>query len=258
MRVRVPVSASKDLALGLGGFGVLVLIWCAVTYGGLIKPLFLPTPTNVWEGWVHFNQLGWLFPAILRSTFRVLLSLLLVVLVGVPIGVLMGAYSPIDSLLNRIINSFKAVPPTGLIGLIILWFSVEEKAKIVFLFLGSIFYMIVLVRNAILDVREEYLNVARDIGANGFQMLTKVLLPAALPQIADAVIVCNGIMWTYIVLAEYINSNEEQLGLGYLLTMGSKTFQSGQVYGALILIGGIAYISDWLLRFAQKRLFRWM
>ena len=236
----------------------MVVLWCALTYGGVIKPLFLPSPSNVWDGWMHFHGLGWLLPAVLRSTARVLLSLCLVVIVGVPLGILMGAYAPIDSLLNRILNAFKAVPPTGLIGLIILWFSVEERAKIVFLFLGSIFYMILLVRNAILDVREEYLNVARDIGANGYQMLTKVLMPAALPQIADAVIVCNGIMWTYIVLAEYINSNEEQLGLGYLLTMGSKTFQSGQVYGALILIGGIAYSSDWILRFAQRRLFRWL
>jgi len=239
------------------GAAVLIGAWCIATYGGLIKPLFLPSPTGVIDGLAHFQELGWLFPAIIRSTIRVGVALLLVVAIGIPVGVLMGAYTPVDAALSRLINAFKAVPPTGLIGLIILWFSVEEKAKIVFLFLGSIFYMILLARNAILAVREELLVVARDIGATGGQILRKVLIPAALPQIWEAVIVCNGIMWTYIVLAEYINSSEDQIGLGFLLQVGSRTYQSGQVYGTLILIGAIAYFSDWILRLIQRRFFSW-
>ncbi|RYD40336.1 MAG: ABC transporter permease [Verrucomicrobiaceae bacterium] len=257
MRIRTSISGPKDLAFGLGGVAVLIAIWCGVTYGGLVKPLFLPPPTEVWRGITHFNELGWLFPAIWRSFLRVTVALLLVLVIGTPIGIAMGAYAPVDSALNRIMNAFKAVPPTGLIGLIILWFSVEEKAKIVFLFLGAIFYMILLVRNAVAAVPENLLVVARDIGASGGQMLRKVLLPGALPQIWEAVIVCNGIMWTYIVLAEYINSSQDQIGLGYLLQTGSRTYQSGQVYGTLILIGAIAYLSDWALRQVQRRFFAW-
>jgi NitT/TauT family transport system permease protein len=256
-QVRSTLSRSKDILFSWIGIAVLVGLWCAITYGGLVKPLFLPPPEEVWRGLAHFNTKGWLVPAIERSFIRVTIALALVVAIGVPLGVLMGAFSPLDSALNRIINAFKAVPPTGLIGLIILWFSIEEKAKIVFLFLGSIFYMILLVRNAILAVREDFLVVARDMGATGGQILRKVLLPAAFPQIWEAVIICNGIMWTYIVLAEYINSNQDQIGLGYLLQVGSRTFQSGQVYGTLILIGAIAYFTDWILRAIQRRFFAW-
>lgn len=257
LRVRAPISKGKDLLFSWVGIVVLIGLWCLLTYGGLVKPLFLPSPDQVLGGLSHFNDKGWLLPAIQRSFVRVTLALALVVVVGVPLGVLMGAFSPLDSMLNRIVNAFKAVPPTGLIGLIILWFSVEEKAKVVFLFLGAIFYMILLVRNAIIAVREDYLVVARDMGATGMQMLRKVLLPAALPQIWEAIIICNGIMWTYIVLAEYINSSEDQIGLGYLLQVGSRTFQSGQVYGTLILIGAIAYFTDWVLKAIQRRFFAW-
>lgn len=257
MRIRTPISASKDLIFSTVGIAVLLIAWCGVTYGGLVKPLFLPTPTDVVRGLAHFNELGWLFPAVTRSFMRVAFALLLVTAIGTPIGLIMGAYAPVDSALNRIINGFKAIPPTGLIGLIILWFSVEEKAKIVFLFLGAIFYMILLVRNAIAAVPENLLTVARDIGATNGQILRKILIPAALPQIWESIIICNGIMWTYIVLAEYINSSEDQIGLGYLLQVGSRTYQSGQVYGTLILIGGIAYLSDWLLRLVQRKFFAW-
>lgn len=257
MKIRTPISPTKDLIYSSIGITILIAAWCGVTYGGLVKPLFLPSPTEVLRGLLHFQELGWLVPAIYRSFMRVALALLLVTAIGTPIGLLMGAYAPVDSTLNRILNGFKAIPPTGLIGLIILWFSIEENAKIVFLFLGAIFYMILLVRNAIAAVPENLLVVARDIGATNLQILRKVLIPAALPQIWESIIICNGIMWTYIVLAEYINSNLDQIGLGYLLQVGSRTYQSGKVYGTLILIGAIAYLSDWVLRSIQRRFFAW-
>lgn len=256
-QVRTPLGKAQDMIWSWVGVAVLIMIWCALTYGHLVKPLFLPPPDEVFRGLAHFDDKGWLFPAILRSFLRVLSALALVIVIGVPIGLLMGAYGPFDSATNRIVNGFKAIPPTGLIGLIILWFSVEEKAKIVFLFLGSIFYMILLVRNAVLSVREDFIVVARDMGARGMQVVRKVLIPAALPQIWEAVIICNGIMWTYIVLAEFINSSESQIGLGYLLQVGTRTFDSGEVYGSLILIGAIAYFTDWCLKAVQKRFFNW-
>jgi ABC-type nitrate/sulfonate/bicarbonate transport system permease component len=88
-------------------------------------------------------------------------------------------------------------------------------------------------------------------------MIGRVLLPGALPHIWDAIAVCNGIMWTYIVLAEFINSNEEQLGLGYLLYLGSRSQDSGKVFGVLILIGLISSLTDWALQSVRKRYLNW-
>jgi ABC-type nitrate/sulfonate/bicarbonate transport system permease component len=150
-----------------------------------------------------------------------------------------------------------SIPTTGIVGLIVLWFSIEEKAKIVFLFLGSIFYMITLVKNAIQHVNDDYVRVALDLGANRWQTISRVLLPGALPQIWDAVVVCNGIMWTYIVLAEFINSSEDQLGLGYLLQIGSRGNSSGKVFGTLIIIAAISSASAFLFQQVRKRFLNW-
>jgi NitT/TauT family transport system permease protein len=206
---------------------------------------------------VDFQNRHWLFPAIWKSLWRVMRSLLLVIMVGVPIGVIMGTFAPADAFLRKIVNGAKSLPTTGIVGLIVLWFSVEERAKIVFLFLGTVFYMIILVKNAILDVREDYLRVALDLGASRWQVISKVLLKAALPQIWDAIAVCNGIMWTYIVLAEFINSSEEQLGLGYLLFLGSRTGGSGKVYAMLLIIATISVLTDFMLRAFKKKYLDW-
>ena len=257
LQVRGNISKKQEITCIWIGVLVLVGLWCLLTYGGFVKSLFLPNPSEVLDGLLHFNKLGWLVPAIWHSFLRVAIALGLVVVIGTPLGILMGAYRPFDAMFIRIFNSLKAIPPTGLISLIILWFSVEEKAKVIFLFMGAIFYMILQVRTAVLAVREDYLVVARDIGANSGQIMKKVLIPAAMPQIFESIIICNGIMWTYIVLAEFINSTEEQIGLGFLLQIGSRTFQSGQVYGTLILIGLIAYATEWCLRQIQSRYFTW-
>lgn len=255
--IRGRLSPRADFGISLIGIGLVVVVWCFATYGHHIQPLFLPSPTGIWEGIVHFHEKGWLLPAIWRSFWRVTEALLLVILVGVPIGLIMGAFAPADAFLRKVVNGGKSIPTTGVIGLIVLWFSVEERAKIVFLFIGAIFYMIILVKSAVLSVNEEYLRVALDIGANRRQTILRVLVPGALPQIWDAVAVCNGIMWTYIVLAEFINSNEEQLGLGYLLYIGSRNQESGRVFATLLIIGLISSTSDWIMQLIRRRFFNW-
>lgn len=243
--------------MGIAGIGFLVAVWCLSTYSGYVKPLFLPTPTGIWEGYVEFYQRQWLLSAVVRSVWRVTRSMILAAAVGIPIGAAMGAFPTIDALLRRIVNACKSVPTTGLIGLIILWFSIGDPAKIAFLFLGAIFYMVTLVRSAVLAVNQEYVRVAIDLGATPLQVMWRVLLPGALPQIWDAVAVCNGIMWTYIVLAEFINSSEDQLGLGYLLYIGGRAQQSGEVFAALILIAVISAGTDACLGAVRRRFLTW-
>src|SRR4029077_5981484 len=117
------------------------------------------------EGLLEFHRRHWLRPANARSFLRVAKALLLLVRVGVPLGILMGTFSEADAFFRKIINGAKSVPTTGIVGLIVVWFSIEERAKIVFLFLGAIFYMVILVKNAVAAVPEDYVRVALDLGA---------------------------------------------------------------------------------------------
>ena len=265
--IRGRYSGRTDLLIGLTGIGTLVICWSLATYGGFVDRIFLPSdthirtflpsPTDIWAGIVDLNEKQWLLPSIWVSFRRVSVSLSLVILIGVPLGVAMGTSPSADAFLRRIVDGAKSVPTTGLIGLTVLWFGIEERAKVFFLFLGAIFYMIVLVKNAVRDVSEHYLRVAVDLGATRSQLIGRVLLPGALPRIWDAIAVCNGIMWTYILLAEWINSNAVQLGLGYLLWIGSRTNSPGQVFAILIIIAIISALTDSLLRLVRSLWLNW-
>lgn len=244
--------------LSIIGTLLFFLIWSYVTSLSIVKPIFLPSPVQVFHGLTELINKGWLQNAIYLSVCRVLIAMFLVTVAGIIIGSLMGVSRLADGLLTGIISGGKSIPVTGFLGLVVLWFSIEEKAKIVFLFLVSIFYMILLVRDALHNVRNsDYIDVAKDLGASNFQIFKKVLFPAAVPQIYNAVIVSNSLMWSYIVLVEYINGNEEQTGLGYLIYISSRTQDSAKVFGLLIVIALIASLFDYLLKLIKKRFIKW-
>ncbi|HYY95380.1 MAG TPA: ABC transporter permease [Pyrinomonadaceae bacterium] len=258
--IRSRLSAREDWVIGLIGIGTVILIWCALVYSGLVQTIYLPTPGMIWRGLVEYHvERNWLFPAIGRSAWRVARGLALVLLIGIPIGVLMGAFSEVDAFFRKIVNGAKAVPVTALVGLVTLWFGIYDMGKVAYLVLGAIFYMIILVKNAVAGVNEEYVRVALDIGANRWQIIWRVLLPGALPQIWDAIAVCIGIMWTYIILAEILNSNVENLGVGYLLSLGARLGgnSSGKMFGMLIVVGLISTLTDYLLNLVRRRFFNW-
>lgn len=162
----------------------------------------------------------------------------------------MGSFAAADSALDPIVSAAKSIPTTAFIALVILWFGVEEKAKIVFLFLGGIFYMLILVRDAVAGVREELVRIAQDLNASASRTIFSVLLPAAMPRIWDGITVCNGIMWTYVLLAEYINAKN---GLGYLINIAGRLQRSDQAFAGVIIIGLLSAGTDWVLRRAKAR-----
>jgi NitT/TauT family transport system permease protein len=126
--------------------------------------------------------------------------------------------------------------------------------KILFLFIGIVFYFIPLVANAIRTAPLEYIDVARGLGATEGQIMKKVYWPHALPQIFDGLIVVNGIGWTYVILAEIVNARD---GLGYMINIAGRLQKSDEVFAGLLLIALVAIASDKFLHFIKKRYFFW-
>ncbi|HLJ55782.1 MAG TPA: ABC transporter permease [Chthonomonadaceae bacterium] len=257
--VRGRISRRTDTIVGLSALLIVLIAWLALTSEfspghRLVTGIFLPSPLEIVRGTQDLVKLGYLPAAIWVSLWRIVQAMFFTVLVGVPIGIAMGSVPVVDSAFRRFVDGFKSVPPTAFIGLIILWFGIEDRAKVVFLFLGAIFYMIVMTRSAVLNVPEEYTYVATDIGATGLQLIWRVLVPGALPQIWDAIIVCNGLMWTYIVLAEWVNADS---GLGFIINIASRQSHSDQVFAGIIVIALVSALTDQALRAVRARFLNW-
>ena len=234
--------------------------WCwapgaSLTYGGFAPPDFLPSPTEVVQGtlqlFIQYDLLG--RDPRLHAAHRASPSLLASA-VALPLGVLMGAFEPINRFFEPIMAPLRYMPISAFIPLLILWFGIDEKQKIAFLFLGVFVYLLPVVVTAIRAVPEELVQTALHARGHEAQVMRTVLLPAALPEIFDSFRVMNAISWTYVILAEAVNPEH---GLGYMVQLARTHQKASWSFAGLLVIGGIGLLTDVLIRTISSVLFRW-
>lgn len=252
--LRAILPRSTALALGLVAPVLTLIAWCVASYGGLAPPDFLPSPTEVLRGTLQLFLQEDLGSAILISTRRIGLAFLIASALALPLGVLMGAFEPINRFFEPIMAPLRYMPISAFIPLLILWFGIYEKQKIAFLFLGVFVYLLPVVVSAIRAVPEELVQTSLTLGASRAQVVTTVLVPAALPEIFDSFRVMNAISWTYVILAEAVNPEH---GLGYMVELARTHQKASWSFAGLLVIGGIGLLTDFLIRSLSRLLFRW-
>ena len=254
MEVRGKVSNRKARTIALAGVGVFFGAWAILTYGGIVPPVILPSPTEVLRAFpvLHFEEAlvrsaGW-------SIYRVTMGFVLAALVAIPLGLLMGTFPPVKHFFAPILDPLRFLPISALVPLTIVWFGIEETQKIAFLFLGTVVYLLPLVVEAVEGVEEVYLQTALTLGATRGQVVRHVLVPGSLPAIGEALRVLNGIGWTYVILAEVINA---RYGLGALITVAAKRSHVDQIFALVLVILLIGVVTDQIIRFLNQRLLQW-
>ena len=252
--IRAPLPRQTAFILGFVAPAFVLGAWCVLTYGGFVQPDFLPKPTEVVRGTLQLFIQHELAHAILVSTRRIAIAFLLASAIALPLGVLMGAFDPINRFFEPIMAPLRYMPISAFIPLLILWFGIYEKQKIAFLFLGVFVYLLPVVVSSIRLVPEELVQTALTLGASKFQVVTSVLVPAALPEIFDSFRVMNAIAWTYVILAEAVNPER---GLGYMVELARTHQKASWSFAGLLVIGGIGLLTDFLIRLISSLLFRW-
>jgi ABC-type nitrate/sulfonate/bicarbonate transport system permease component len=251
-----PPRVTRQL-VGAGSLAVLVLVWWAATRGlgsedRWISPVILPSPLEVIRSFpVLLNERG-LLQSIAATLKRVLIGFGLAALVGVPLGIIAGSWRVIESAAAPIALFGRNLPVAALIPLTILWFGIDETQKVMFIFIACIPFVYADAVASITGVPDRYVETAQTLGANPFQIVTKVLVPLALPDIYNSLRHLFGLAFGYIMLAELINAEH---GLGYLLMASQRRGLSEHIILILIIIGLLAYGIDRLLYFFQRGLF---
>lgn len=253
---------SAQRVIGIIAFALVMIIWSSITLTGLIGSNKLPSPIGVLSA---FSHLTWdtapdgtmqsiLGSAIIASLGRILMAAVLVISIGAPIGILMGASPIINAALSPLIDPFRSAPIVALLPILVMWLGIGEEMKITFLFLGSVVYFIPLVRDAMVSVPYSYWECLKDLGATDLECITKAVLPIAMPRIFDAAIVSTSILWTYITVAEYVNADS---GLGQLIQNARRFSAMDQVFAGIITIIVLALLTHSALTALRRKLYFW-
>ena len=232
---------------------VLLALWYAVHYSGFINPALVPAPHAVAAKFIELMQ-SRLPMDIVMSTRRVLIGVLAGVTLALPVGFLIGWYPSVRTIVDPLINFFRALPPIALIPLVIIYFGVDELAKNVILFYAAFFAGVIVMYEGISQISPVYIRVAQTLGATDFEIFRKVIIPYAVPHIITALRVALGVAWATLVASELLAA---QQGLGALIQDAGAFFQIDTIYVGIVCIGFIALAMDVILRFLARRFVSW-
>ena len=224
------------------------------TFGGFVSKTFLADPiTMVKEGYTLFAQHGFAKDVGI-TIWRVVGGFVLAAALAVPLGIAMGAYKPIEAFFEPFVSFARYLPASAFIPLLILWAGIGEMQKLLVIFIGSFFQIVLMVAVSVGATRRDLIEAAYTLGADARGVVRRVMLPNSSPAIAESLRLVLGWAWTYVIVAELIGASS---GIGHMITDSQALLNTGQIIFGIIVIGIIGLISEFLFKWANHALFPW-
>lgn len=232
----------------------LLVLWQVFSAQGWLSTRVLPAPLEVVRAAWTLALSGELWTHVKVSAGRALVGLAIGGGLGLLLGLLTGSLRWADALLDSTIQMVRNIPALALIPLVILWFGIDESAKL-FLIAVSVFFPIYLnTSHGIRNVDPGLIEMGRTYGLSRWQLYRQIILPGALSSILVGLRFSLGLMWVILIVAETISA---QAGIGYL-TMNAREFlQTDVVLVGILLYALLGKLADVFARGLERYWLRW-
>jgi len=232
----------------------LILIWQIASTTGLLESRILPAPTAVITAFWHLLLSGELWQHVKVSAGRALLGLLVGGGLGLLLGLLNGSSKTASTLLDTTLQMIRNIPALALIPLVILWFGIDESAKLFLVAVGVFFPIYINTYHGIRSVDPQLIEMGKSYGLTRGQLYKEIILPGAIPSILVGLRFALGLVWVLLIVAETISA---QSGIGYM-TMNAREFlQTDVVLVGILLYALLGKLADVLAVGLEQYLLRW-
>ena len=231
--------------LGLVAFMILLIAWeFLARFSGWSVNIF-PDPVTVVTSLVELMVNGTLLRHTVASLYRVTAGFYLAIVFGIPLGILLGRIQTARSLINPVIQFLRPISPLAWIPLAMLWFGIGDRPAIFLIFLSSFFPLVVSTAIAVFNINPTFFQVAANFNFSRSETITKLIVPAIIPEVVTALRITVTIAWLVVVAAEMI---AVQSGLGYLILDARNALRMDYVMVGMLIIGLIGLMLDYLMR----------
>jgi len=233
---------------------LLIVIWELSARIGWLSSRVLPEPASIFKSGWELLRSGELHHHVLVSTRRALTGLAIGGSAGLLLGLATGTFRRVEAVLDTTLQMIRNVPPLALIPLIILWFGIDETAKIFIVALGVFFPLYLNTYHGIRSVDPALIEMAKSYGVTGWRLYRDVIFPGALASILVGLRFSLGLMWVLLIVSETISATE---GIGYM-TMNAREFlRTDIVLVGILLYALLGKLADVLARGLERFWLRW-
>ena len=233
---------------------VIVALWELAARAGLIASNVLPAPTAVLEAFWRLLRSGELVQNIGVSAARALAGFAVGGSIGFALGLANGVSALSRGLTDTTLQMIRNIPHLALIPLVILWFGIDEEAKLFLVALGVFFPIYVNTLLGIQSVDPQLVEMGRIYGMNRWQLFARVILPGALPAIFVGLRYALGIMWLTLIVAETISASS---GLGYMAMQAREFLLIDVVVLSILIYALLGKLADSLARLLERLSLQW-
>lgn len=252
IELRGDLPPARAAAVQVGGAAAALLLWHGVSAAGLVHPGILPAPLKVlasfgdllgsglpWNAWqsIKLNAMGYAEA----------------VVICLPLGFVIGLFRTPKAMSERLLSALRFLPLPAALGVFIAAFGIGSGMKVHFLAAGITVYLLPTIVGRVGETPEVLDQTARTLGASRWQRIRHVFIPDVLARAFDDIRVLVAISWTYITIAEVVNSSAG--GLGAMAELARRQSRVDKVYAVLVVVILIGWFQDWTFKRLDRALF---
>jgi NitT/TauT family transport system permease protein len=235
----------KNFWIRLAFFALLIVVWEIVAglqiWPSYIFPSFSAVLVSLWNGFADGS-----YPrAVMISLGRLAIGYGISLVLGITLGLFIGRIQLVQKTVGSMILGLQALPSVCWLPLALLWFGLSEKAIIFVVIMGAVLSISLSTADGIHNTPPLFLQAAKTMGAEGLQLYSRVILPAALPSIVSGMKLGWSFAWRSLMAGELLYYGGK-ISLGHLLTMGRELNDMAQVISVMLMIVMIGLLVNFL------------
>lgn len=242
------LAASLIVGAALIGF------WQYIADARLVSPVFLPGPDRAWDALVRGFATGDLEWKLLGTVERMIYGWLLASLVGIALGALIGISLTARAYLGPMLEFLRPLPASAIIPVAIALLGLSDSMVLAVIAFGALWPMLLSTIHGFAAVEPRLYEVARLLGLSHWEVIRKIALPNAMPDILAGMRLGLTVALILAVVGEMLASRD---GLGLWILLSARSFRSPDLFAGVILLGLIGYVSALLLGAVESRVLRW-
>lgn len=242
---------------GIGFVALLLAIWESTPLWVTLPKglaLFFTTPSRVAIALYRLVATGQIQEHFYVSATAFLSGLGMAIAVGLPLGMIMGRYRTLDALLDPYVTALNATPRIVWLPLLILWFGIGIWSKVVIVFIGALFPLLINTYVGVKNVNQVLVSMVRSFGAREWQVMKIVVLPNSVPYIIAGLRLAIGRAILGVVVGEFFGASQ---GLGFLIATAATNYKTDIVFAGVAIFMGLSLILTLSVKRLESRLNRW-